>query len=114
MILSAEDLYDSTYVSLFNLDISGSASSVTLTPDWYRDYSSFDESSLRDEVWTDTGPFKGEWEIVNDYALIETEGVDIDGTLSLSLFYEHEKKQYAIGTLTWWDGWENYIVLVRP
>ncbi len=111
---NSENVYDASYVCLFTLDISGGEGDVTLTPEWHKAYYSFDEDDPHNNEPTDTGPFEGEWDVVNDYAFINAEDMGGDNTLSIGLFYEYEQKQYALGVLTWWDGWENYIVLMRP
>ncbi len=107
------NLAKSGYISTFNLEISGSEKSVKLTPDWYRDYNSFNEKDVRGDA-SDTEPFEGRWTVGRDYGFVKAEDSGGDNALTVAMFYELNGKQYALGILTWWDGWETYVALVRP
>ncbi len=107
------NLAKSGCLSTFNLDISGSAKSVKLTPDWYREYDSFNEKDVRGDA-TGTDPFAGTWGSGRDYGFVKAEDEFGDNKINIGMFYELNGKQYALGILTWWDGWENYVALVRP
>ncbi len=101
------------YISTFNLDISGSAKSVKLTPEWHSEYDSFNEKDVRGDA-TGTDPFFGTWGSGKDYGFFKGEDEYGDNKINIGMFYELNGKQYALGVLTWWDGWENYVALVRP
>ncbi len=107
------NLAKSGYISTFNLELSGSEKSVKLTPDWYRDYNSFNEKDVRGDA-SDTDPFEGAWTVGRDYGFVKAEDSGGDNALTVAMFYELNGKQYALGILTWWDGWETYVALVRP
>ena len=105
---------DSSYISLFNVNIEeGRSGQLEVTLDWHRIYSSLDEDDYRDDE-AETETFECNWTSEDDYAILRGSSLESDSFMYLDQFIEYDGKQYAAGRFEWWDGWELFMVLVRP
>lgn len=89
---------------LLNVYVSGSDSKAVLTFDWY--YTRLGDGSTHEDETLDSA-YSGSW----SEGSLEALGA---GSVRLSDFWELDSHQYGIGRITWPDGGDGAIALVRP
>ena len=99
------DVSDYTIEHYLNIDVSGNASSAVVTLDWSYTFN-WDEGAKAEDGSPDT-VFSGDW----SEGALEAYGA---GMILLKDFYFDGATEYAVGTLTWPDGVDAIIAVVRP
>lgn len=105
MISDPNNRRNGMFTDYMNVNISGSASEMTVTLGWSTRY--FNNEGMSVDAGGYDSTVKGSF---SDGSLYATGS----GSLMLTGFWYDNGKEYAVGTYTWQDGVDGYIGLIRP